>query len=77
MNEPAFPSQKKITIKDGQGYVQDKVIIEGGMTLRDYFASKAMQANANDYQDTPKHMAERAYEIADAMLHQRNKEAGK
>lgn len=58
-NEPAFPL--------GSGDMRDPV----GMTLRDYFAAKAMQAlKAN-----PQHVglgsdsvAKRAYEIADAMF---------
>ena len=37
-----------------------------GMTLRDYFAAKAMQTLANDL--SVPWIAERAYEIADAML---------
>ena len=61
---PAFP----ITIDLGQGVECNK-----GMTLRDYFAAKAMQgllaqscgtALGND----PKFAAEYAYATADAML---------
>jgi len=43
---------------------------EGGMTLRDYFAAKAMQAMLgwdNDHTNW-KSYAEDAYDIADAML---------
>lgn len=44
-----------------------------GMTLRDYFAAKAMQANANVLQqgttvDGVKRIAEDSYLMADAML---------
>lgn len=38
-----------------------------GMTLRDYFAAKALQAIA-DPCHSPELFANRAYEIADAML---------
>ena len=37
-----------------------------GMTLRDYFAAKAMQNICDDY--TPDAIAKAAYEMADAML---------
>ena len=44
---------------------------ESGMTLRDYFAAKAMQGllldDNGDFSD-PKWLAERAYVFADAML---------
>jgi len=57
---PAFPRQH-----DKEGH--------NGMTLRDYFAAKAMQALINGYVRTdmkvePKVDSERSYEIADAML---------
>ncbi|MCW4761642.1 hypothetical protein EKN30_24780 [Enterobacter asburiae] len=41
-----------------------------GMTLRDYFAAKAMQAIA-DPCHSPELFANRAFEIADAMLRAR------
>jgi hypothetical protein len=46
---------------------------EDGMTLRDYFAGQALAGIASDYTlDIPyRHMAERAYYIADAMLAER------
>ncbi len=48
---------------------------EGGMSLRDYFAAKAMQGFAADPQAAWKggitEMAQRAYEWADAMLRAR------
>lgn len=37
-----------------------------GMTLRDYFAAKAMQGHCPSI--PPEHAAKRAYEYADAML---------
>ena len=47
-----------------------------GMTLRDYFAAKAMNAYWNDPEvsdcvNTPESVARWAYEIADAMLKER------
>jgi hypothetical protein len=53
------------------------VHLSTGMSLRDYFAAAAMQGDmaAQGYFDntgeTAKHYAERAYEIADAMIKQR------
>jgi hypothetical protein len=61
----AFPAQH-FDLADG----------EHGMTLRDYFAAKAMQSmNARpDYADTPADaIALDAYALADAMLAERNK----
>lgn len=47
---------------------QDQFVIEptSGMSLRDYFAAKAMQGQLDE--GTIEHIVERAYEIADAML---------
>ena len=42
-----------------------------GMTLRDYFAAKAMQTFASNYhkgQSSMQHIAEDAYDIADLMI---------
>ena len=44
-----------------------------GMDLRDYFAAKAMQALIRDWSDCRKDTAERAYEMADAMMKEREK----
>ena len=43
---------------------------EPGMTLRDYFAAKAMQAliSNSNYDDTFSNFSKFAYEMADAML---------
>jgi hypothetical protein len=49
---------------------------EKGMTLRDYFAAKAMQgmfAGRHGSALTPSEWATQAYELADAMLAERNK----
>lgn len=61
MNQPAFPSPRW----EGWGSPQE------GMTLRDYFAAKAMQSmNVRpDYVDAPAVViALDAYALADAML---------
>jgi len=60
---PAFP--------DAEGQAD----YTGGMTLRDYFAAKAMQgAMANpEVKETAGARSEWAYEIADAMLKEREK----
>lgn len=44
-----------------------------GMTLRDYFAAKAMQSLIVDKEFPLDNAASRAYEIADTMLKERNK----
>ena len=60
MNEKAFPNPH---LRDGSG-----------MTLRDYFAAKAMQAfisswvSRGDYPATDMVVVEHAYSMADAML---------
>jgi len=45
-----------------------------GMSLRDYFAAKAMQSFlGGDYDLYPHEATQKAYEIADAMLEARQK----
>ena len=67
-NEPAFPAPAGVSH-----------ITEQGMTLRDYFAAKALQgmcANPDDsheqydlnYEEYTKEIALCAYQMADAML---------
>ena len=71
-NPPAFPHTVEY-----QGVDQGGIIHHGGMTLRDYFAAKAMQgaiagcATKGEvimYSD----LSGLAYEVADAMLKARN-----
>ena len=57
---PAFPSNHD----NEYGYPAK------GMTLRDYFAAKAMQGHCPSI--PPEHAAKRAYEYADAMLKARD-----
>jgi len=70
---PAFPNSKQV------GDVQ---ITEGGMTLRDYFAAKALQSiiieEGVELDAKLKiRSARTAYGYAEAMLEERNKEQGK
>ncbi len=58
-DRPAFPS----THPHGR---------EEGMTLRDYFAAKALQGLAGEIEDEAR-AARWCYEMADAMLSQREK----
>jgi hypothetical protein len=60
-NPPAFPVQSI--------YIEDQETNSRGMTLRDYFAAKAMQGMLAD-PSTPEIMdiAGAAYEVADAMM---------
>lgn len=69
----AFPTQKlRANGDDGCGMYA----FEQGMTLRDYFAAKAMQSfliGCNDIENNydPRGIAIMAYEMADAMLEAR------
>ncbi len=70
---PAFPVNKVYTDRDGD------ICSEGiaGMTLRDYFAAKALQSLARDFAycdpNYQKQLAKVSYEIADMMLEEREK----
>jgi hypothetical protein len=60
MNQPAFPTENAYMVSTQQG-----------MTLRDYFAAKAMTGlltaeTVGEYAN--EHVAEIAYRIADAMM---------
>jgi hypothetical protein len=62
---PAFPIQGHST-RNGQGF---QLVMADGMSIRDYFAAKAMQsfltADGTTYFDN---RAKAAYEMADTML---------
>lgn len=47
---------------------------ENGMTLRDYFAAKAMEGLINQQVEVIPTLAQMAYEIADAMLKARDEQ---
>ena len=62
---PAFPN-KSAAVNGGSSFDSS------GMTLRDYFAAKAMQAVlVNGYFDKFESVASDAYKLADAMLRAR------
>jgi hypothetical protein len=63
---PAFPSKRRI---HRDGYPTNEFEPVNGMTLRDYFAAKAMQGMMHDVtQPVGEVIAAWAYEVADAML---------
>jgi hypothetical protein len=55
-------------IKDGGPAFPTHLNLTQGMTLRDYFAAKAMQALIEKYDESPVEISLEAYEFADAML---------
>ncbi|WP_144814125.1 hypothetical protein [Enterobacter sp. DE0047] len=59
--KPAFPTSEANHLKDYS---------DPGMSLRDYFAAKAMQAIV-DVSHNPELFANHAYKVADAMLRAR------
>lgn len=68
---PAFPFGERRVIESAVPPYEDRVVDgnQPGMTLRDYFAAKGMQAMLCDgAKPAPKICAQYAYEYADAML---------
>ena len=61
-NPPAFPHQFESI------YGLEKWSESRGMTLRDYFAAKFMQANADNDEYKMEALAKHSYQMADAML---------
>lgn len=66
---PAFPETRKE--KTGFTAYEETVYYEG-MTLRDYFAAKAMNGIVGT-KYVPKLIAEWSYQVADAMIEEREK----
>jgi hypothetical protein len=66
---PAFPTQQIVVNEQGQitGFAVDA----DGMSLRDYFAAKAMQGICARVQWSPRGIVETAYSVADAMMEAR------
>ncbi len=67
---PAFPTQESSEYNG-----QRSQYAEPGMTLRDYFAAKAMQGlmtNKMYDHDTPEMITQKAYDWADMILKARN-----
>jgi hypothetical protein len=78
MNNPsAFPGkQKALLIKSEHSDIaKEYEIDQNGMTLRDYFAAKALSGliNYSPEPDEHKAIAELCYSLADAMLEARQK----
>jgi len=69
-NQPAFPHH----VVCDKGWAETQAL--QGMTLRDYFAAKAMQAILSDpnYSNPDDKLAASSYYIADAMLKARDAE---
>jgi hypothetical protein len=69
MNIPAFPVEMIYT-QENEKF--------NGMTLRDYFAAKAMQGMFNYWDENPnlefEHIADCSYDMADAMMKARDKD---
>lgn len=68
---PAFPCDPFIASKPGHESVAKR--LAEGMTLRDYFAAKAMQVFLANPDSSLRSDAESAYAAADAMLETREK----
>lgn len=66
---PAFPVSA-LVYNDDDG--DPTTIIHDGMTLRDYFAAKAMQAIVSNGDVDPQKISQASYIIADAMLKARD-----
>lgn len=75
-NPPAFPTSHQEPCDYNGHNNGKKIVIDQGMTLRDYFAAKAMQAIMGDSRNTGMvgvnnyqyRVAKSSYEVADAML---------
>lgn len=82
LNECAFPVTGHSV--DATGAYCGDVVRSTGMTLRDYFAAKAMQGifsnpklcDVSERQDVTVWVSRRAYQAADAMLSTREKKGG-
>ena len=73
-NPPAFPTLWDENPTDESGKTQTVRYVTIGMSLRDYFAAKALAGFlASDYRVDADIYAQDAYIFADAMLNARNK----
>ena len=68
---PAFPTPR-IELNH-KGVVTGFAVMADGMTLRDYFAAKAMQGICAGNSNDARQIAKAAYIVADAMLAERKK----
>ena len=79
--KPNNPSAFPVTATEQSYHNQSPLMPESGMTLRDYFAAKAMQGLLSSYhgssdaylaiQNKPDKIAKDVYKLADEMLKQR------
>lgn len=67
---PAFPRNSETWFDGEKGGVGES---QDGMTLRDYFAAKAMQGLISGGYTDSEFLATKSGEIADAMLKERDK----
>lgn len=73
-NIPAFPQNTKYMAANGAIQFEGP---QGGLTMRDYFAAKAMQgfiqhsASKGIYAPPDNELAEMSYDLADAMMEAR------
>ena len=72
---PAFPSGESYYTTDlsGNRTKHGKGSLYEGISMRDYFAAKAMQAKCTEEYSSWKYLAQDAYMIADAMLAERGR----
>ena len=66
MNEPCFPGMNEAVYE----FQESPRKYNPGMSVRDYFAAKAMQVYMNSFA-MERQVAEASYELADAMLKER------
>lgn len=72
--KPNNPSAFPVTATEQSYHNQSPLMPESGMTLRDYFAAKAMQGLISHYGidgDYERECPMKSFEIADEMLKQR------
>lgn len=72
--QPTFPHHPAFPCRDSRGYYS-------GISVRDYFASVAIQGLCSEglkfYGETPEKISKRAVDIADALIAELNKGRGK
>lgn len=75
---PAFPGYTdRFVINAATGAEKVIPLLQGGMSLRDFFAAQALQEIIKRHPGSPSHVAECCYEFADAMLAARQQQQKK
>ena len=75
---PAFPAIKTLGPGGKDGRLEDgygSIVSEGGMSLRDWFAGQALPSVDERSHGTPQDVAKECYQLADAMLAERERKA--